>query len=185
MAYFYNFPKINYFDKQCRNIILNAAIIKQVLSNVDAFYPYIIKEYERPDIIAFKYYSDENLDWLVYFSNQIVDPYYDWPLFGEDFNLFLTKKYNKSVYELMSDISHYEYTGITGETNNDIARISWKMSKETHDQKVAYDEDTSGWSPVYLYDYEMGLNEAKRSIRLLNKSYVPQIEKELKYIFGK
>jgi len=184
MPYFYNFPKINYFNKEARNIILKAAIIKQVVSSVDAFFPHIIKEFERPDIIAYGYYNDENLDWLVYFSNEITDPYYDWPLFGDDFDKYIMKKYNMSIYETMSTIDHYEYTGITGESDNDIARQSWQMSVDTHGQKVAFGEDTSGWSPVYIYDYEQRLNEAKRSIRLLNRIFVPQIEKELKQIFN-
>ena len=141
MPYFYNFPKINYFNKEARNIVLKAAIIKQVLNSVDSFFPYIIKEYERPDIIAFTYYNDENLDWLVYFSNQITDPYYDWPLFGDDFEKYVAKKYNMTIYETMSTIDHYEYTGITGESDNDIARQSWQMSVDTHGQKVAFGED--------------------------------------------
>lgn len=184
MAYFYNFPKINYFNKTSRNIILNAAIIKQVLDTTDAFFPYIIKEYERPDIIAFTYYNDENLDWLVYFSNKITDPYYDWPLFGNDLDKYIVKKYNMSLYETMSHIDHYEYRGITGQTDINIARVSWQMSVDTHNQKVARSEDTTGWYPVYTYDYEQRLNEAKRSIRLIDKVFVPQIEKEIKKIFN-
>ena len=89
-----------------------------------------------------------------------------------------------SLYETMSHIDHYEYVGITGQTDRDIARISWQMSVDTHNQKVAFGEDTSGWAPVYTYDYEQRLNEAKRSIRLIDKSYVPQIEKELSKIFN-
>lgn len=179
MAYFENFPKINYFSKESRNIINKAAIIAEVLSKTDGFYPYIIKDYERPDIIAFQEYNDENLDWIVYFSNGIVDPYYDWPLFPESFNSYLEKKYNKTIYELQSQISHYKYTGITNDSAEDIARKSWIMSTTTH----ALIGDTSGWTPVYVYDYEEELNEAKRSIRLINKSFVPQIKRELRDIF--
>ena len=179
MTYFTNFPKINYFDRETRSIINKAAIIADVFSKSDGFYPYIIKDYERPDIIAFQEYNDENLDWVVYFSNSIVDPYYDWPLFPESFKLYLEKKYGKSVYELQSEISHYKYTGITNDTAEDIKRKSWLMSTTTH----ALIGDTSGWTPVFVYDYEDELNEAKRSIKLLNKSFIPQIKKELRDIF--
>jgi hypothetical protein len=36
-----------------------------------------------------------------------------------------------------------------------------------------------GWEPVYAYDYELELNDAKRSIRLLDNRYTGQIEREL------
>lgn len=180
MSYFKYFNKIDYFDKETRNIINKAAIVSEVVNRADGFYPYIIKDYERPDIIAFNEYNDESLDWIIFFSNQIVDPYYDWPLFPEQFKGYLEKKYNKTIYELQGEISHYKYVGITGESAEDIARKSWLMSPTTH----AYTEDTAGWAPVYLYDYEMELNEAKRSIKLLNKTYVPQIKRELKNIFN-
>jgi hypothetical protein len=183
MAYFYNFPKINYFDVEVRNIILQAALIKKVFNNADAFYPYIIKDFERPDLIAYDVYGDETLDWLIYFSNDIIDPYYDWPLFGDQFNDYIEKKYGVTAYETMNDIVHYKYTGITNDSAEDIARKSWTMSKETHDIMVLYGENTSGWTPVYVYDYEMELNEAKRTIKILNKSYLSQIEKEIKDIF--
>lgn len=180
MPYFSYFPKINYFDKETRNIINKAAIISDVLNRADGFFPYIIKDYERPDIIAYQEYNDETLDWVVFFSNGIVDPYYDWPLFPESFKLYLEKKYNKTIYELQSQISHYKYTGLTNETQEEIDRTSWIMSTTTH----ALIGDTSGWSPVYVYDYEVELNDAKRSIKLLNKTYIPQLRRELKQIFS-
>ena len=180
MAFFYNFQTINYFNKDARNIIAKAAILPSILSKLDGFYPYVIKDYERPDMIAFNEYGDEELDWIIYFSNNIVDPFYDWPLSPENFNSYMVKKYNKSLYELQSQISHYKYLGITNESQEDIDRKSWIMSTETH----ALTDDTAGWYPVYVYDYETELNDAKRSIKLLNKIYIPQLKRELKKIFN-
>lgn len=180
MAYFKNFPKINYLNEESRNIILKAALVSKVFENADAFFPYVIKDYERPDIIAFTEYGDELLDWVVYFSNDIVDPYYSWPLFPEQWKGYMEKKYNKSLYELQGDIRHYKYVGITGESSEDIARKSWLMTPTTH----ARIGDTTGWAPVSVYDYEQELNDAKRSIKLLNKYFIPQLEKELKTIFN-
>jgi hypothetical protein len=36
------------------------------------------------------------------------------------------------------------------------------------------------WSPVYVYDYELELNEKNKSIRILDSTYAPQIAKEIK-----
>jgi hypothetical protein len=180
MAFFYNFPKINYFNKETRNIIVKAAIIKQVLNQLDAFHPYIIRDYERPDTIAFDQYNDENLDWVIYFANDIMDPYYDWPLFPGPFESYLEKKYNASVYDLMSQVDHYEYTGLDTDTPEYISRITWHMSPDTY----TYTADTSGWTSVSVYDYETRLNDQKRSIKLLNRFYIPQIKRELRDIFN-
>lgn len=35
------------------------------------------------------------------------------------------------------------------------------------------------WTPFRIYDYELRLNENKRNIVLVDKKYLPQIEKEL------
>ena len=68
MAFFYNFQNISYFNKVAKNIISKAALIPEVLNTYDAFYPYIIKDNERPDLIAFNEYGDETLDWVIYFK---------------------------------------------------------------------------------------------------------------------
>jgi hypothetical protein len=179
MAFFNNLPIINYFDKQSRSIILKAALISDVVNKADAFYPYIIKDYERPDTIAYEQYDDSTLDWVVYFSNNIVDPYYQWPLTYEQFKPYLEKKYNKTIYELQSEIDHYKYTGLTNETSEDISRKSWIMSPTTYN----YIDDPSGWTSVSVYDNENNLNEEKRSIRLLNQIYITQLQKEITTIF--
>jgi hypothetical protein len=180
MAFFYNFKTINYFNKDARNIIEKASLLPEILSKMNGFYPYIVKDYERPDMIAFNEYGDEQLDWIIYFANNITDPFFDWPLSPEDFQRYMVKKYSKSLYELQSQISHYKYIGITNEAQEDIDRKSWFMSVDTH----TYTNDTSGWIPVYVYDHETELNDAKRSIKVLNKAYVPQLKRELKKIFN-
>jgi len=181
MAYFNNFPKIVYNGITSRNILLKASIISEVFNSKGNFYNYIIQDGYRPDMVANDVYKDPKYDWVVYFSNYVVDPYYEWPLSTDDLNKFLTKKYGKTVYEIMSTVSHYEYTGINSDTNQDIARKSWKMSIDTHSSLSV--QDLAGWSPVYIYDYETRLNDAKRSIQLLSPSYLIQIEKELSKIF--
>lgn len=38
----------------------------------------------------------------------------------------------------------------------------------------------TGWIPLRIYDYEKQLNDNKREIKLVDKRYVTQIEKEFK-----
>jgi len=47
----------------------------------------------RSDIISNAYYKDPNLDWLLWLTNDIVDPYYQWNLSEQDFSDYLIKKY--------------------------------------------------------------------------------------------
>lgn len=181
MAYFNNFPKITYNGTTVRNIILKSAIVSDVFSKKNSFYPYIVQDGMRPDMVSNEVYGSPYYDWVVYFSNSIVDPYYDWPLSSADLDTFMQKKYGMTKYELMNTVSYYEYRGITNDSLQDIARKSWKMSPDTH----AMTDDTSGWYPVTVYDDEVRINDAKRSISLLSPIYLSQIETELGRIFNK
>ena len=181
MAYFSNFPKINYNGISARNIMLKSAIISEIFSYVDSFYRYTIKDGYRADMVSYEEYKNPNYDWVVYFSNNIVDPYYEWPLTSEDLNRTITKKYGATLYTLMSTVHHYKYTGMTNESPEDIGRRSWVMSPQTY--SLLSPEERSGWTPVYTYDYEVNVNDSKRSIRLLDSSYIDQISSELSKIY--
>ena len=43
-------------------------------------YDYQVKDGERAEHIAHKYYDDASLDWLIYMTNDVIDPQFDWPL---------------------------------------------------------------------------------------------------------
>jgi len=69
MAYFNNFPKITYNDSTIRNILLKSALVAEVFENQDSFYPYIVKDGYRPDLVANEFYGDSRYDWVVYTSH--------------------------------------------------------------------------------------------------------------------
>lgn len=199
MRYFRNFPLINYdygaeprtaesdhdithtghVTITLRNIMLKAHILDDVLSQYDVFYPYIVTEGERADIIAADYYNDARYAWLVYMSNNMKDPYYSWPLDYKNLISFMIKKYG-SIPTAQSTIAHYKYIGL-GESQEEIDRISWKMSQESYD--LLEPPVNNGWSPVYAFDHEVDLNEEKRNIVLIDSDYLPQIRKELSRLF--
>lgn len=91
--YFSKFGTISYNDSIVNNIISSVRFRDAVRSKVNVFYPYTIKEGERPESIASFYYDDERYYWVVMLSNNIIDPYYQWPLTLNDFNKFIIKKY--------------------------------------------------------------------------------------------
>ncbi len=181
MSFFEKYPTITYNKLQMKNLMLKANLISDVFSKFEVFYPYIVEDNERADTISYDYYGSSDYWWVVLMSNGIVDPYHDWPLTYNDFRSHIIKKYG-SIATAMSTIKHYTYTGIGGESEEDINRKNWVMPIETHANLSPI--ETSGWTPVYAYDYEEELNDSKRSIQLLDRSYIPQINKELKIIFN-
>jgi len=92
-TYFTNFPVINYLDNPAINLLASVKIRDVVKNNVNVFYPYVVKDGERPDHIAADYYGDARYSWLIYLANDIIDPYYQWPMPTGDFKKFIVKKY--------------------------------------------------------------------------------------------
>lgn len=174
-------PVVTYKGRSLSNIMVSARVVHGILAKYRAFHGYNIREQERPDTVAADYYGNSDYTWLVLYSNLIYDPYFEWPLDYRDFLEYLKKKYGY-IDQLMNDISHYEYTGTNEDTEETIARISWKMSIKTFNSLDS--EQRVGWTPKMVYDYELEQNEARRAIRLLDNQYIPQIEKELINIFN-
>ena len=183
MRFFEQIPVVNYNGIFLRNIMLKSRILRDVLNNKNSYYPYVVYDGERPDTIAHDYYGDSNYDWLVLFSNNMIDPYHQWPLDYRDLIRHIEKKYGTTVDAQKSVVKHYRYGGIDGniETTGDVARHSWTIPTETWSHLTP--EEKSGWLPVYVYDWEVDENDAKRDIQLLDKVYLQQIRKELKNIF--
>jgi hypothetical protein len=57
------------------------------------FYVYDVPAGQRADLTAYGYYGDSYYDWLIYLTNGIIDPIYDWYLSERDFDSFMTDKY--------------------------------------------------------------------------------------------
>jgi len=84
--YFRPFPLVNYDLKKNKNntvltnIMTRFKIVESFQRQEAVYYDYSVKEGERADQIAFKYYDDASLDWIIYIVNNIIDPEFDWPL---------------------------------------------------------------------------------------------------------
>lgn len=106
----YNFFKkigtINYNDQIVNNLLVSVRFKEIVESKAAVFYPYTVKDGDRPDTIAAFYYDDDRYDWVVYLSNYVFDPYFEWPLGADNFNNFIISKYG-SKETALSDIKFY------------------------------------------------------------------------------
>ena len=64
------------------NLTTIVGLHKLINEKVFTFYNYTIEREERPDHVAFNYYDDVRYAWLVLATNNILDPYWEWPLEG-------------------------------------------------------------------------------------------------------
>jgi hypothetical protein len=193
MQYFDTLPKVIHTDavgtsKIVTNIMSRVSIVPQLLKNPLNYYQYDIQEGDTPEIVAHKYYGDSYRYWIVMLSNELMDPQWDWPMNGKVFAKYLDNKYPN--VETTSVIHHYEK--IITQYDNDTMTTTVKKLQITEDvynglpttQTTTYTLPagdvvvTVETNAVSIYDYELGLNEDKRNIKLLNSIYVNQIETE-------
>lgn len=274
-GYFNFFPSTNYANNIVTNVIAKIKFDQSVQENLAIFYPYTIQQGERADQIAARVYDDSTLDWIIYLSNNITDPYYDWPLSQEQFNQYILAKYgtipkaeeiafyrnnyanddtmlSPSTYNLLSTSIKKYYSPVIGfndqivsyqrkqldhvvETNivqsltlssvtgfqvgekiiqnSNSGYINYKGSTYILISKVTgsittgnITGSTSGttatvtgssilnytipvseipfYSPVTFLTYEEEINESKYNIRILDRSYIGKVQKDMRELLS-
>ena len=170
MAYFNYFPLMGYDIKGDKNYKLVTEIVKRVKirsaikDGLVIFDKYDVKYGENPEDIAFKYYDDAELHWVVLLTNSITDRYYQWPLTDPQFQLFLTDKYGAGSEDA---VHHYELAQTSGPTSS---------SDESHMLEV--NSDTDNATTITNREYEEREQNQLRQIRLLDRRYITQFVEE-------
>lgn len=186
MWFFSNYPKVKYITFgdniiESTDLTKRFKFIEKILKNKYILFNYFIKEGERPDIIAHKYYDDSKLDWIILLTNKIIDPYFDWPLSNEEFDNFIAEKYESIVWAKQNWAKYYKifqakettYDGFQiPEKLLEIDSTAWQNLSAYERKRISY------------YDYEKEINQKKKIIKLIEKSFVPQIIKEAEKIYG-
>lgn len=104
--YFDKFPIITYSNTEVVDITKRVAMLDKTIQNPYVFYPYEIDSNERADQLSARYYDDQFKSWILYLSNKIVDPYYEWYMSEDEFVNFIIKKYG-SYYSAETKIKFY------------------------------------------------------------------------------
>lgn len=104
--YFEKFKTVSYANTSAKDITQRTTFVNSVYNDPLLYYPYDVAQSERPDSIAGRYYGDEYMAWLLYLSNKVIDPYYDWYLDQSTFNEFVAKKYG-SLARAMNRTKYY------------------------------------------------------------------------------
>lgn len=92
-TFFAHFPLITYNGQAVVNITERAVIANTTLLNPNLFYPIAIKAGQRSDQLSRQVYTDPYQEWLIFMSNQIIDPYNQWYMDSSQFSDFITQKY--------------------------------------------------------------------------------------------
>ena len=116
-SYFRQVPDFNYVSRlpdakisdyiRVKNFFKKGKLREDIFQNLAFFEKYSIIGDERPDNVAFKFYNEETLDWIVLLSNNILNIQSEWPLPQTDFDRFLLNKYD-DYNTLYNGIHHYE-----------------------------------------------------------------------------
>lgn len=170
MKYFKNIPTIQYGEHVMKNLTVKVGLVDKVLTKFNAFYPYTVKDGERPDTVAFNYYGSSNYVWLVFLSNNIIDPYYDWPMTQSQLDNHVIRKYG-SISAAQGKVDSY----IDGLTGNEFSPDSFSYTASSI---------TNNWTAISSYTKEQNDNEDRRQIQLLDRRYASQAAKELKKVLS-
>ena len=196
--YFRYYPQTQYafangsftIEKSVKNISLKTTLMDK-LSQDDpyAFLRYTISEDEKAEDVADFYYDDPAMSWLVYFANDIVDPYTQWPKTYENFTEYFRKKYASQALPTGTDAIVW---GQDATRTDNI--VHWK---KTDDETILISPDSyiraqtfngdfvaGDWTAVRRFDYEMEENEELRNIILVNTSYAPTVLENLRSLLN-
>ena len=184
--YFRNLPRVGYDINgtgknsfvSVTNIMKRVKFKPSVLEDISNYYPYYVKEGERPDIVAHAQYGNIGYAYLILLVNDIYDPNFDWPLNSQVFEKFIINKYG-SVTTAISGIKHY-FQIIRAEvprtgTSERIPEVKFAVDETTYDALGISDRTT-----LSNYDHEVELNDAKREIRLINPAFIQDIDYQVK-----
>ena len=167
MSYFSKFPVFAYDIKNNENYKLLPDILRRVKlralvkSGGMLFDKYDVKENEKPEDVAFKWFGDPELHWVILMTNNITDRYYGWPMNSVQFAEYLTDKYGAGNEDA---IHHYEVTQDSGRTSG--------KGPSDYSHKVEVNSDTDNASSISNREYEERDQDKKRQIQLLNKSFL-------------
>ena len=187
MAFFFkNNPQVSY-DLQKNGIprtVQNPLVrfkLQEILKNRTAiYYTHDITEGQSVEFIADRYYGDSTLDWVIYITNDIIDPQYDLPLDYQEFVAFVRSKYG-STESALNTVHHYEHIIQTQSVLFDGTIVPEKtitVDLTTYNSLVATDR-----REVSNFTYEEKLNDSKRTIKVLHADYVVDLINEAESIF--
>ena len=181
-SYFRQVPRLDYpsltndrqsaYDFQTvKNLFKRAVMRDDVFNQVIAFEKYSVQGDERPDQIAYDFYGDSGLDWVILTTNNMIHVRDEWPMGQQDFLTYSNEKYTAQE---LSNVHHYE-TKIVRDSRGRLIQPEGLIVPEGHsvtflDNGVLRTE--SSLTLVSFLDHETNLNDNKREINILRSEFL-------------
>ena len=191
-SYFRKLPNLDYpslanertsaYDYQTvKNIFKKAVIRDDIFDEITAFTEYSVEGDERPDQVAYNFYGDSGLDWVILTTNNIIHVRDEWPMGQQDFLTYLNQKYTN---EQLSNIHHYE-TKIIRDSNGKLIQPEGLIVPEGHsitflDNGVLRTE--SKLTSFSFLQHESNLNDEKRNINILRRELLDVFFRDIEEI---
>ena len=172
MSYFDRFPSMVYDMKNDGNFKLLPDILRRVKQRNAIkdgqfiFDTYDVRDGEKPEDVAYNWFGDAQLHWVILMTNNVTDRYFDWPMNQPQFAEFLTDKYGTDV----DSVHHYEVTKDSGRTTG--------QGPNDYSYLVEVNSDTANAISISNRQYEEREQDKKRSIRLLNQRFLSEFIEE-------
>jgi hypothetical protein len=152
--YFSRFPLVDYNGVPAKNILARVDFTDESKQDIYSNFDYVLQEGStRPDILSFNYYGTSQYDWLVYLSNNVVDPYHDYYMSEEDFKNYIIGKYG-SIENARAKVLYYRNNWAPDESlisesvyDNLHANIKkyWKPKLNNTNQIIGYERVKDDW----------------------------------------
>ena len=194
--YFRQVPNFQYVDRspgdqaisnyiEVKNLFKKAKLRDDIFSDLSFFTKYSILGDERPDNVAYKFYNDSTLDWIILLSNNVINVQTEWPLSQQGFYNYLIDKYGSE--EVFNEVHHYETIQVNNTNGAIIVRAGLKVPS---DYSISYFDVNNGQTMNYRnitvevsnYDYEEKIQNDKRNIFVLKPNYLNLIFNDLEDI---
>ena len=165
------------------DITRNIRFKKDVIDKIIDYNLYVMKESDRLEVVSEKLYGSPYYHWILMLLNDRYDYLKDFPLPADAFELYIEQKYGSAeiakqiIIDLIDPEKRVSTTFVYG---NKKSIISYDNNLKTN--IIKFIDITTGEivsSPdfalipeieaVYAYDYEVNINEAKRTIKVLDE----------------
>ena len=168
--------------QRATNIMMRPRFKQKVIDEITNYYPYHVKDGERPDILSHRIYGSVAFAYLILLFNDIYDPVFDWPLGSREFDSYIVNKYG-SVASALNTTKYY-YQIIRAEvaktgTSERIPAVKYIIDSTAY--AILGENDKT---VINAYDWEFELNDEKAQIQLIDPSYINDIDYEVKRMFS-
>ena len=96
------FPWSEQQYKVAKNIFRRFKLSESALDTATYFKKYVIDDSDRPDIVSEIVYGRSDYDWIIMMCNNIINPYFDWPM-----STTVLMEYINAKYDNPYSVKHY------------------------------------------------------------------------------